>query len=100
MKNHACHRFQRALSRRELLQTSASGFGMLALAGLLITGFGLKHEMAFGWDGWFISKALIWLFLGAAPSLALRRKSLARPITVAALVLGGLAIILVTLKPF
>ena len=68
-KSHACHRFQRAVSRRELLQTSASGFGMLALAGLLADEARAENPLAVK-KPHFPPKAkrVIFLFMHGGPS--------------------------------
>ncbi|WP_394796545.1 DUF1501 domain-containing protein [Armatimonas sp.] len=68
-KSHACHRFQRAVSRRELLQTSASGFGMLALAGLLADEARAENPLAVK-KPHFAPKAkrVIFLFMHGGPS--------------------------------
>ena len=72
-----------------LLVTLVAGFGLLAR-------LGLAHPM----PGWAIGKIVIWLLLGASPTLIYRKPQLAKAFFALVLVLGATAAWLAVYKPF
>jgi hypothetical protein len=77
----------------------AHGVGMLVV---LVGGFGLLAKLALPmpWPGWVYGKLVLWLVLGAAPTLMKRLPHLAKPLWWATWVLFLLAAYLAVLKPF
>ncbi len=63
----------------------------------LVAGFGMLGANV---PGWAWAKLVIWLFFGAALTLAYRSRTLARPLVVALPLLAGIAAWLALYKPF
>jgi len=77
--------------------------GAMCGAGLLIAfvaGFGLMAKLGIGFDGWVLSKLVIWLIMGGLLAVANRAQNLALPVAGAAILLGALAAYLAVAKPF
>lgn len=77
-----------------------AAFHGAGLAILLVSGFGMLAKLNLDFSGWVGGKLVIWLLLGAALSMLLRRPDKARILWWALPVLGGLAAWLGITKPF
>ena len=74
-----------------------SGIGLFLL---LLSGFGLQARYDFGWPAWFLLKFAIWIVLGVLLVFINRKPNLAMPLFWVTVILGFLAILLASLKPF
>lgn len=74
-----------------------SGIGLFLL---LLGGFGLQAKMALGWPTWFILKFIIWVVLGGMIVVINRKPELSQKLWWITLVLGTVAIVLASTKPF
>ncbi len=76
------------------------GIGMLVS---LVGGFGLLARLGVmhgSLPGWIYAKLAIWFIFGAMAGVLIRKPSLAKPLWVVVIVLGGLAAYLAGNKPF
>ncbi|MHC4263395.1 MAG: hypothetical protein ACYSWX_12795 [Planctomycetota bacterium] len=72
--------------------------GVLSLL-MLTGGFGLLARLQYGWPVWALVKVGCWLWLSAAAGIAFRRPMLAKPLSAITIVVMGLAVYLVYVKP-
>jgi hypothetical protein len=72
----------------------------LALAFLLVSGFGMIARLGTGFQGWVWAKMAIWLVLGAAMAFPYSSPKTARLLLLLLPLLGGLAGWLALYKPF
>jgi hypothetical protein len=73
-----------------LLLTLVGGFGLLARIGVV-------HGSL---PGWAVAKLGIWIIFAISVGVIIRQKSLAKPIWIITLILGGIAAYLAGNKPF
>lgn len=72
----------------------------VALALILVGGFGLLAKLDYGFPSWAWAKILIWLIVGALPMIIRRLPQHATFFWFAIPVLGGLAAYIALYKPF
>jgi hypothetical protein len=88
-----------ALTRRAGMILHGLGLFVVLLGGFgLLARIGIVHGT--DWPGWVWAKLGVWVVLGAAVAIPLRRPSWAGPLLVLLPVLGGLAAWLAIFKPF
>lgn len=75
------------------------GVGLLLI---FVAGFGLivKVGANWPWPGWIWAKLLIWVALGGAGAVAMRKQNLAAPLWGMAIAFGTLAAYMALFKPF
>jgi hypothetical protein len=66
----------------------------------LIAGFGLQAKLNYGFPGWLIVKLVCWLGLSALAGFGYRRRGAAGTLALVAVVLAGIAVVMVYTKPF
>jgi hypothetical protein len=66
----------------------------------LVAGFGLQAKMNTGWPGWLFVKIVCWLGLSALAGFGYRRRGAAGMLAVVAIVLSGVALVMVYTRPF
>ena len=95
-----------AIVRSQVAQSNGGTKKLVGIVngiGLLISfvaGFGLMAKLGIGFDGWIITKLLIWFAFGGSLALVNRKNDLATPVLVVAILLGALAAYLAIAKPF
>lgn len=99
MALHAAQGGTRATMTSRGLVFGTHGIGLLLV---FVSGFGMlaKLGMTSGIPGWAVAKIGVWVVLGGVVALPLRWPALARPLWLAAPVLGGVAAWLALYKPF
>ena len=66
----------------------------------LIAGFGLQAKLNYGFPGWLIVKLVCWLGLSALAGFGYRRRGAAGTLALVAVVMAGIAVVMVYTKPF
>jgi hypothetical protein len=66
----------------------------------LIAGFGLQAKLNYGFPGWMIVKLVCWLGLSALAGFGYRRRGAAGTLALVAVLLAGIAVVMVYAKPF
>ncbi|MEE9207718.1 MAG: hypothetical protein V3U67_04975 [Gemmatimonadota bacterium] len=95
--HHALNGGTRVDNQARGVTAAFHGVGLLLL---LVSGFGMLARLNLSFSGWVGAKLAIWLTLGAALSVLLRRPDKARLLWWGLPVLGGLAAWLAVAKPF
>ena len=72
----------------------------LGLVIVLVSGFGMLQVAGLTWAGWTYGKIAIWLWLGAALGLAMRKPKMATKVWYAMLAAVAIAAYLALYKPF
>ncbi|MCB9531892.1 MAG: hypothetical protein H6698_06670 [Myxococcales bacterium] len=72
----------------------------VALAVILVAGFGMIAKLGVGFPGWVLVKLVIWLLLGAAIAPLSRWAGKGGTVAIGVFVLGALAAWLAVAKPF
>ena len=94
---HAMNGGTRETNQRRGWTAAWHGTGLFLL---LLGGFGMLARLGLGLTGWVWGKLVVWVLLGAALVLALRRPRLGRTVWLGSAVLGLLAVYLALYKPF
>lgn len=85
-------------ARVKKLGSITSGIGLLLM---IIAGFGLVAKMyGNSFQPWMIAKVAIWFVLGGLIALINRKPALAVPLWWGLIALGGLAAVMVYIRPF
>jgi hypothetical protein len=88
-----------AISRRASMVLHGVGLFIVLLGGFgLLARIGVMHGM--DWPGWVWAKLGIWLLLGAAVMIPVRKPAWGGPLLLLLPVLGGMAAWLAIFKPF
>jgi hypothetical protein len=66
----------------------------------LVAGFGLQAKLQIGWPGWLFVKLVCWLGLSALAGFGYRKRGATGVLAVVAIVLAGIAIVMVYTRPF
>ena len=82
-------------SRKKTLMLS----GIASLI-IFVSGFGLVAKAGTGFPFWLIVKMICWLAISSIAGIAYKKKELSQFLKTSLFVLVGLAIIMVSLKPF